>query len=438
VAVFTRDKTILLAFLTGAHFVTHVMLVAYAAIAVEVGAEFGLDTKAQLFSPITFTLFIYGAIAVGTGYLADRYEPLKMLTVGIIVSTIASFAIAISPNYWALVAGFALLGAGLGFYHPVGLSYISKVFGPKHRGKALGINGIGGNSGWLLSPIATAAITVAFGWRAAYMVWGGLGLVFIALALYLFGSGTLIGRNDKKATRTGDNSNGIVDLDRLDSEESVAPATSKEYTAGLLGLLKLTAILVIVITVVRGFYFHGITDTLPTFLNVEMEGLLVAEDASGKLVVAGGFLSILYLMGVIAEPIGGWLKDRYQAGVPIFIFSLLNAGSIVILINAETTLHLLLFAATFGFAFLLLMSVVNALIADVAPRHVRGTFYGITFLARDGIGAFSPLFVGVVADLSGTFIDAYWVLVVIAVVTALLGLTVRNVRRGGDVDVVGE
>ena len=146
--------------MTGAHFVTHVMLVAYAAIVPWVRDDFDLVSNTQMFSPITFTLFIYGVIAVGTGYLADRYEPLKMLTLGLVVSTIASFGIALSVNLWMLVACFSLLGAGLGFYHPVGLSYISKVFGPKHRGKALGINGIGGNSGWLISPIATAAIAV--------------------------------------------------------------------------------------------------------------------------------------------------------------------------------------------------------------------------------------------------------------------------------------
>ncbi len=421
--------------MTGAHFVTHVMLVAYAAIVPWVRDDFNLVTNTQMFSPITFTLFIYGVIAVGTGYLADRYEPLKMLTLGLVVSTIASFGIALSVNYWMLVICFSLLGAGLGFYHPVGLSYISKVFGPKHRGKALGINGIGGNSGWLISPIATAAIAVAFGWRTAYIVWGGLGLVFIALALYLFGTGTLLGNDKRRSQRgvdgepgDGGQRNGKVDLDNLESEETTEPATAKEYTAGLARLLTFGAVLVMFITILRGFYFHGTTDTLPTFLFDEKGGLLVSEDASGKLVMAGGFLSVLYLMGIVAEPLGGWMKDRYQAGIPIFLCSLLNAGSIVLLIYAETTLHMLLFAATFGFAFLMLMAVVNALIADVAPPKVRGTFFGITFLTRDGICAFSPLFIGFIGDVTGTFENGYWVLAVIALITALLGLAVTRIK----------
>lgn len=406
----------------------HVMLVAYTAIAVEVGDEFGLTTNAQRLFPITLTLFVYGAVAVVTGYLADRYDPLKMLTVGIAIATGASFGIAASLNYEMLLAFMGVLGVGLGFYHPVGLSYISKVFGSKNRGKALGINGIGGNTGWLLSPIGTAFIAVSFGWRWAYVAWGCLGLFFIILVLYIFGSGTLTRNKDKKETEeTGKRKrkkNGLVDRKNLEaeSEESVAPTSATEYKVSLRRMLTFLALIVMLITIFRGFYFHGLTDTLPTFLKVEKPELLGSDDPGFQLILAGGFLSLLYMMGIIAEPLGGWIKDRYEARRPIVLASLANAGSLVILIYATTPLLLTLAVTTFGFCFLLLMSVVNATIADVAPPQVRGTFFGISFLTRDGIGAFAPLMVGFVADSTGSFLNAYWILAVAAVITALLGL----------------
>ncbi|UCC94047.1 MAG: MFS transporter, partial [Thermoplasmata archaeon] len=389
------------------------MLVAYVAITVEVGDEFGLTSNAQRLLPITLTLFVYGAVAVATGYLADRYDALKMLTVGIAIATAASFGIAASLNYWMLLAFMGVLGVGLGFYHPVGLSYISKVFGPKNRGKALGINGIGGNTGWLLSPIATAFIAVSFGWRWAYVAWGILGLAFIILVLYLFGSGTLTGNNNEKeeepeanGRRRRRSKNGVVDRRTLeeDSEERVTPTSADEYKVSLRRLLTFLALIVMLITIFRGFYFHGLTDTLPTFLQVEKPELLVSDDPGVKLILAGGFLSLLYMMGIIAEPLGGWIKDRYEARKPIVLASLANAGSLVLLIYADTPLMLTIAVTTFGFCFLLLMSVVNATIADVTPPQVRGTFFGITFLTRDGIGAFAPLFVGFIADTTGSFL----------------------------------
>ncbi len=416
---------------------THVMLVAYNAITVEVGDEFGLTSNAQRLLPITLTLFIYGAVAVATGYLADRYDALKMLTVGISIATAASFGIAASLNYWMLLAFMGVLGVGLGFYHPVGLSYISKVFGPKNRGKALGINGIGGNTGWLLSPIATASIAVGLGWRWAYVAWGCLGLAFIVLVLYLFGSGTLTGNNqveetqpEGKENRRKRSRNGKVDRKRLEeeSEETVTPTSAADYKVGLRRLLTFLALIVMLITVFRGFYFHGLTDSLPTFLQVEKPELLVSDDPGVKLILAGGFLSLLYMMGIVAEPLGGWMKDRYEARRPILFASLANAGSLVLIIYAGTPLMLTVGVTTFGFCFLLLMSVVNATIADVTPPQVRGTFFGITFLTRDGIGAFAPLFVGFVADSTGSFLNAYWVLAVAAVITALLGLPLVKSR----------
>ena len=52
--------------------------------------------------------------------------------------------------------------------------------------------------------------------------------------------------------------------------------------------------------------------------------------------------------------------------------------------------------------------------------------FGITFMTRDGIGAFAPLFVGYIADVTGTFTKAYWVLAAFAVVTGLLALGLKK------------
>ncbi len=405
------------------------MLVAYVAVAVLVGEEFGYESNVQRFAPITFTLFTYGMVAVATGYLADRHEAIKMLTLGLVIATIASFGIALAVNYYMLLAFFVLLGIGLGFYHPVGLSYISKVFGPKHRGKALGINGIGGNMGWLLSPILTAMIAAWYGWRVAFVAWGCLGLVFIGLVIFIFGSGVLrSGNGTNERNGSGKNQKAVVDLKEVEatSEETVAKTSAEDYKTSLRTMLTFLVLIVILITVFRGFYFHGLTDTLPTYLFKERGDDLPSDDPAVRLIIAGGFLSMLYLMGIFAEPLGGWIKDRYGARRPIFFASLINAGSIALIITSTTSWMMVLGVTTFGFCFLLLMSVVNATIADVAPPQVRGTFFGITFLTRDGIGAFAPLFVGYVADTSGSFTGAYWVLAVGAVITALLALGLKK------------
>jgi len=78
----------------------------------------------------------------------------------------------------------------------------------------------------------------------------------------------------------------------------------------------------------------------------------------------------------------------------------------------------------------MMMSVVNTLVADVTPPNVRATFYGVSFFTRDGIGFLAPLMVGAIADASGTYLTAYWVMAIFGVLTALVSIAVERPRFG--------
>jgi len=432
-SVFTRDKVILLSFLTGGHFITHVLLVAYPVIAVLVGEQLGFTSRTEILSLITFTGVIYGTGALFTGYLADRYDPLAMITMGLIFSTVSSFGIALSFNYWMMVAFFALLGVGLSFYHPAGLSYISKIFGPKNRGKALGLNGVGGDLGLVVSPVVTVAIAQGLGWRTAYMTWGVVGLVLVVFALFLFGSrvlrptrnGTAIGGTDGGDDGPAPNGRprlqGRLDMTSMVVVEEVGPTSKKAYWAGMRVILTASVIIVLTITIFRGLLFHGVLEPLPTFLNQE-KGLTVLD--------AGVLISIMYILGAIGEPIGGWVKDRSGARNPLIVFSLVCSGAVALLVVSTDPYLTISAMMLFGFAMFMMMSVVNTLVADVTPPEVRATFYGVSFFTRDGIGFLAPLMVGAIADASGTFITAYWVMAIFGVLTALVSVAVERPRFG--------
>jgi MFS family permease len=432
-SVFTRDKVILLSFLTGGHFMTHVLLVAYPVIAVLVGEQLGFTSPTQLLALISFTGVIYGTGALFTGYLADRYDPLAMITLGLLFSTISSFGIALSINYWMMVVFFALLGVGLSFYHPAGLSYISKIFGPKNRGKALGLNGVGGDLGLVVSPVVTVAIAQGLGWRTAYMTWGVVGLVLVVFALFLFGSrvlrptrnGTAIGGmdggDDGPAPNGRPRLQGRLDMTSMEVVEEVGPTSKKAYWAGMRVILTASVIIVLTITIFRGLLFHGVLEPLPTFLNKE-KGLTVFN--------AGVLISIMYILGAIGEPIGGWVKDRSGARNPLIVFSLVCSGAVVLLVVSSNPYLIISAMMLFGFAMFMMMSVVNTLVADVTPPEVRATFYGVSFFTRDGIGFLAPLMVGAIATASGTYLTAYWVMAIFGVLTALVSVAVERPRFG--------
>jgi len=432
-SVFTREKVILLSFLTGGHFMTHVLLVAYPVIAVLVGDQLGFTSGTALLALISLTGVIYGTGALFTGYLADRYDPLAMITMGLIFSTASSFGIALSFNYAMLVVFFALLGVGLSFYHPAGLSYISKIFGPKNRGKALGLNGVGGDLGLVVSPVVTVAIARMWTWRTAYLVWGFVGLALVVFALFLFGSRVLRPtRNGVARTMAegdeggppqedGPRLQGRLDMTSMEVVEDVGPTSKKAYWAGMRVILTASVLIVLTITIFRGLLFHGILEPLPTFLNKEKD--LTVSDA-------GILISIMYILGAIGEPIGGWVKDRYSARNPLIVFSLVCSGAVAIIVLANDPYIIITGMMLFGFAMFMMMSVVNTLVADVTPPNVRATFYGVSFFTRDGIGFLAPIMVGAIADASGTFITAYWVMAIFGVLTALVSIAVERPRFG--------
>ena len=433
-AVFTRDKAVLISFLTGGHFMTHVLIAAYPALALLVAEELDFTSKTQILSLITFTGIIYGTGSLLTGYLSDRRDPLAMVTIGLIVSTAAAFGIAASVNYWMLVLFFGLLGAGLSFYHPAGLSFISKVFGAKHRGKALGINGLGGDIGLVVSPVVTAAIATQLGWRIAYVIWGLVGLVFVVYAVVLFGTKVL------RAEANGGGANGEgagpssgrprvrgrLDMAAMEVEERVGPTSKAEYWKGMRLLLTSAVMIVITITIFRGLLFHGMTEPLPTYLAQE-KGL--ADDQDAAVLIAGTLTSLMYLVGAFAEPIGGWVKDRYSAKAPLVVTNIICALAAVMLLSVDSITLVTVAMLVFGFSFFMSMAVINALVADVTPPEVRGTFYGVSFFTRDGIGFLAPFLVGVLADATGTFSTAYWMVAIFGLLTAADAMFLRQEKR---------
>ncbi len=83
------------------------------------------------------------------------------------------------------VAGFGACRALLGFFeagcYTASPKIVGEWFQPKERGVAVGLYSVGGALGATLAPVLVVAITVRYGWRAAFVVTGAIGLVFAAI-----------------------------------------------------------------------------------------------------------------------------------------------------------------------------------------------------------------------------------------------------------------
>jgi MFS family permease len=71
------------------------------------------------------------------------------------------------------------MGRFSAIYHPIGTAIITEAGGDR-VGRAMGVNGVFGNLGVALAPVATAFLAAQFGWRAAFLV---PGLLCVAIGL---------------------------------------------------------------------------------------------------------------------------------------------------------------------------------------------------------------------------------------------------------------
>src|ERR1043165_5505523 len=92
-------------------------------------------------------------------------------------------------NSWPALAFLrGLLGFAEGSANPAGMKATAEWFPAKERGLAGGIYNIGASAGSMIAPPLVAWAILAYNWRAAFLITGGLGLLWAVLWLLCYQS----------------------------------------------------------------------------------------------------------------------------------------------------------------------------------------------------------------------------------------------------------
>lgn len=131
-----------------------------------------------------FALF-YCVLAIPVGWIADRTNRAKLLSIACAVWSAATIACGLSANYAQLAAARMAVGVGEAGGVPPSYAIISDYFPPGQRGTALGIYNFGPPIGMALGVAFGASIAAAYNWRSAFVVLGAVGIV-AALVVWVF------------------------------------------------------------------------------------------------------------------------------------------------------------------------------------------------------------------------------------------------------------
>jgi ACS family hexuronate transporter-like MFS transporter len=328
----------------------------------------------------------YAIAYLAWGRIMDRMGARFGFGIAFLIWQIGHIATAAATSFSGFIASRVILGLGEGGGFPAGIKSVAEWFPKKERALATGIFNAGTNIGAIVTPLLIPAITLAWGWQAAFIVTGVLGLVWLPVWLLVY-------RRPREHPRVSAAELAHIESDAPDPVEKIA------WTK-LLGYRETWAYAIgkfLIDPIWWMFLFW-----LPDFLG-KRHGL--------DLKTFGPPLVAIYLLSDVGSVAGGWLSSRFMKmgwsinrarkttmlicallAVPVAGAALASNLWIAVLIIGVAT------AAHQGFS-----ANLYTLPSDVFPRSAVGSVIGIGgMIGALGGMAFSKYIGGVLESL-GTY-----------------------------------
>jgi ACS family hexuronate transporter-like MFS transporter len=288
------------------------------------------------------------------------------------------------------IFGFAvvrfLLGIGESGNFPAGLKAVTEWFPKKERALATGIFNAGANVGAIVTPLIVPALTLAYGWRAAFVITGAASLIWLVAWLAIY-------RRPSESKR-------LSDAERAYIERDPADPPVKVPWLRLVGC-KETWVFAIGKFLTDPIWWMFLFWT-PDFL-VKRHGL--------DLKTFGPPLVVIYIVSDLGSIAGGWLSSRLIhrgwsinaarkttmlicaiAVTPIFFAQYVdNLWGAVAIISLATAAHQAWSANLY------------TLPSDMFPRKAVGSVIGIGGTAGAVGGMIFSLYIGQVLERLGSY-----------------------------------
>lgn len=147
---------------------------------VSIGEEFSVGSHELGYINSAFLLSSV-AFMVPLSKLADIAGKKRMYTAGLVVILIACILACFSPSFWWVVGCRVLMGAGAAASTGMSITLITDVFGPEHRGGAIGAQTMCVYVGLAIGPPIGGALNDILGWHLIFVVVMPLAIAAIAL-----------------------------------------------------------------------------------------------------------------------------------------------------------------------------------------------------------------------------------------------------------------
>ena len=333
-------------------------------------AELRLDPEA--FGLVLSAFFwVYAPVQLVVGWLCDRFSVYRLMAAGVLVWAVATFATGFVAGFTSLMVLRVLLGVGETIAFPGASKIITRHVPPERRGLANAALSLGIALGPAAGTLAGGLILASFGWRAIFMTFGVVTLLWLAPWF--------------RATRK--------------LERSEAPVQRRVPVGALIGKWPLWSMAIAHIA--SNYVFYFLLGWLPLFL-VNSRGLSIRE------------MTFLATLGYAAQAVAalgfGMLSDswtkagRNEATIRrwMMILGQLVAGLAVLGVAfARGPLELGILLCLAGIATGALSLNTYAVAQMFAGPRAAGTWVGIQNAIRNTSGIFGPIITGIIVKHMG-------------------------------------
>ncbi len=335
---------------------------------------------------LSLNLLIYGFLAPVAGSLGDRWNPRRVMPIGIIVLGLGTAGCAFAHELWHFYLLFGILT-------PIGTAFSGwPLLAPalanwfaKRRGLVLGLGQIGGGLSFTYCMFAEYTISL-LGWRYAYLVLSGT-LVALLLPLYLL----FHYRPENKGMRAY----GATEIPP--AEGLTGP--SRDWTLG-----RAMRTYQLWLLVLSAFLYWGIG----TYLVLAHQIKFVEEAGYSSMFAASVFalFGIFMVAGQLSASISDWIGREKT----ITLVAILAIGGLVALVSVRDTSQpwlLYLYATCFGYAAGLHAPTTFAGTADIFHGRNFGAIAGLLLTGQGLGGILGPWLGGYIYDISGSYSSAF-------------------------------
>ncbi len=120
------------------------------------------------------------------GRLLDKYGIRLGFALAVTVWSLAAMAHAFAASALGFGIARALLGIGEAANFPACIKTVAEWFPKKERAKATGIFNSGSNIGAVVASLTVPAMTLHWGWQAAFVATGAVGFIWLAFWLWMY------------------------------------------------------------------------------------------------------------------------------------------------------------------------------------------------------------------------------------------------------------